>query len=135
MRARVFHIKALFAVPVLVLALAGCSRKTVAPIAVPIHDTVFLSLVQHDSIFIDHFREVAKMSDTVFITERETVYRERLKHDTIRQVEQVPVEVVRMEMVEVERKLSWWETLRLSLFPILLGFSVIVILYWLWRRR
>ena len=126
-----------FAAPLLVLApaLAGCSREVAAPVAVPVRDTVFLSLVRHDSVFVDHFREVAKMSDTVFVTERESVYRERLKHDTVRQLEQVPVEVVRTETVEVERTLSWWQTLRLSLFPVLLGFSVIVILYWLWRRK
>ena len=135
MKARVFHRMAMFAVPVLVLALAGCSRHTAAPMSVPVHDTVLLTLVQHDSVYVDHFREVAKMSDTVFIRECQTVYRERLKHDTVRQVEQVPVEVVRTETVEVERELSWWESLRLSLFPVLLGFSVITIICWLWRRK
>lgn len=80
--------------------LAGCSRRTAAPIAVPVHDTVILNTVQHDSIYVDHFREVTKMGDTVFDTRTEYVYRERQVHDTTVQVVNVPYAVTKTEYVE-----------------------------------
>ena len=133
MKAKVFLIMAMFAVPVLVLALAGCSRQTAAPVAVPVHDTVFLSLVQHDSIYVNRWHTQYQRGDTIIVHDSIDRWRDREVHDTVRLIKEVPAPYP--VEVEVERELSWWEALQLSLFPILLGFSVIVILYWLWRRR
>lgn len=121
---------------ILLLASVGCSRKVVAPIAEPVHDTVIQNTVQHDSIFIDHFREVTKMGDTVFDTRTEYVYRERQVHDTTVQVVNVPYAVIKTEYVEKELSGGQKFLIRAGwLMVAVILFGVGYFVSRLWRRR
>ena len=97
---------------VFVCALLLCSCRTVRvveQVPVPIHDTVYQKMVQHDSIHIDHFREVTKMNDTIYITDEVTKTRIMTRTDTAYRYIERPVTVTHTETVEVKKPLAWWQ--------------------------
>ena len=121
---------------ILLLALAGCSRHTVAPVVVPVHDTVYQNSVQHDSIYTDrwHTHYEYLKGDTVhlvdtFYTDR---WRSRVVHDTTYISQDVPVPC-KVE-VEVEKKLNWWQKLTMWLGTIAIIGAITIGGYKLWRK-
>lgn len=116
---------------VLVMLVAGCSRHTTG-VPVYIHDTVTAVQKVHDSVSVDKWHTVYINGDTVRVTDSVTVIRWHTTHDTVREVTEVPVEVVRT--VEVERSLTWWQLTKHG------GFCVMMVLVggflaWKIRRR
>lgn len=104
------------------LLLQGC--RTPAPTIVERvrTDTAYVSKIQRDSVWLHDSVFFALTGDTVRIERWRTKYVERLRVDTVyrARVDSVPVpyEVVR----EVERRLSWWQRLRLGIgSAVLLG--------------
>lgn len=99
--------------PIVLLASAICSScrtvRVVEQVPVHVHDTLRLTQTLRDSIFIDHFREVTKKADTVYITDSIAVIKYSLKTDTAYRYIERPVPVVRTEQVEVEKPLRWWQ--------------------------
>ena len=81
--------------------------RVVEQVPVLVHDTLRLSQTLHDSIYIDHFREVTKKNDTVYITDSIAVIKYSLITDTAYRYIERPVPVVRTEQVEVEKPLNW----------------------------
>lgn len=121
---------------VMIPVLTGCSRKTVAPVVVPVHDTVYQNTVQHDSIFTDRWHthyEYIK-GDTLLLID--TFYTDRWRskevHDTTYISNDVPVpyEV----KVEVEKKLNWWQKLTMWLGSIAIVGGVAIGGYKLWAK-
>ena len=103
----------LFIIPIVLLASAICSScrtvRVVEQVPVHVHDTLRLTQTLRDSIFIDHFREVTKKADTIYITDSIAVIKYSLKTDTAYRYIERPVPVVRTEQVEVEKPLRWWQ--------------------------
>ena len=99
--------------PIVLLASAICSScrtvRVVEQVPVHVHDTLRLTQTLRDSIFIDHFREVTKKADTIYITDSIAVIKYSLKTDTAYRYIERPVPVVRTEQVEVEKPLRWWQ--------------------------
>lgn len=128
--------KGLILLVVMIPVLTGCSRKTVAPVVVPVHDTVYQNTVQHDSIFTDRWHthyEYIK-GDTLhtidtFYTDR---WRSKEVHDTTYISNDVPVpyEV----KVEVEKKLNWWQKLTMWLGSIAIVGGIAIGGYKLWAK-
>lgn len=97
---------------VFVCALLLCSCRTVRVIEqvpVPIHDTVSQKVFLHDSTYIDHFREVTKMNDTIYITDEVTKTRIVTRTDTAYRYIECPVTVTHTETVKVKKPLAWWQ--------------------------
>lgn len=95
---------------VALLLLSGCRTvRVVEQVPVHVHDTLRLTQTLRDSIFIDHFREVTKKADTIYITDSIAVIKYSLKTDTAYRYIERPVPVVRTEQVEVEKPLAWWQ--------------------------
>ena len=90
--------------------LTGCSclRQTVE-VPVYIHDTTYTAKEVHDSTYIDHFREVTKMNDTIYITDEVTKTKIVTKIDTAYRYIEKPVPLTETETVEVAKPLSWWQ--------------------------
>lgn len=135
---KVMRRKLFYGLIFLLLALAGCSRKTTVPIAEPVvmHDTVYQNAVQHDSVYVDHFVEVSTKGDTVFKTQTEYIYREKQIHDTTLQVVNVPYTVVKTEYVE--KNLTWVQKKLMHLGWVFIAVCVVVLVIWgvkLWRKR
>ncbi len=99
--------------PIVLLASAICSScrtvRVVEQVPVHVHDTLRLTQTLRDSIYIDHFREVTKKADTVYITDSIAVVKYSLITDTAYRYIERPVPVVRTEQVEVKKPLRWWQ--------------------------
>ena len=92
------------------LLLSGCRTvRVVEQVPVEVHDTLRLTQTLRDSIFIDHFREVTKKADTIYITDSIAVVKHHFTTDTAYRYIERPVTVVRTEQVEVEKPLAWWQ--------------------------
>ena len=97
-------------------------------------DTIYLSNVQYDSIYIFqertsdyHMNPLNPLkpseTDTVFIKDVSVEYRYKLLKDTIRVVERdsIPYQVTITETKEIQRPLTWYDHLTRSVFWIVIG--------------
>ena len=92
------------------IGLVGCKTvKETVEVPVYIHDTTQTVRELHDSIYIDRFREVTKMGDTIYITDSIAVIKYSLITDTAYRYVEKPVTITRTETVEVEKPLRWWQ--------------------------
>jgi hypothetical protein len=93
-----------------ILLLTGCkSMRETIEVPVYVHDTVYQKMVQYDSIYIDHFREVTKKNDTIYITDEVTKTKIVTKTDTAYRYIERPVTISKTETVEVKKPLPWWQ--------------------------
>lgn len=95
--------KLLFLLFLVLLLLLLSSCKTASNTAVPVHsathDTILLSKVKYDSVYIDRWQRIERKADTVFCDRVKTEFRYRLLRDTVYKtrtdtipvVKQVPV--------------------------------------------
>ena len=94
----------------LCLMLAGCKTvKQTVEVPVYVHDTTYVAKEVHDSTFVDRWHTIYQKGDTVFVTETEIKYRERVRVDTAYKYVEKPVTVSKTEIVEVEKPLTWWQ--------------------------
>ena len=103
--------KRVFFIVLLASALC-CSCRTVRVIEqvpVEVHDTTYVAKTIRDSIYVDHFREVTKKNDTIYITDEVTKMKFVTKTDTAYRYIEKPVTLTETETVEVAKPLSWWE--------------------------
>lgn len=93
-----------------ILLLTGCkSMRETIEVPVYVHDTVYQKMVQYDSIYIDHFREVTKKNDTIYITDEVTKTKIVTKIDTAYKYIEKPVTITEEKIVEVKKPLPWWQ--------------------------
>ena len=86
-------------------------------------DTLYLSNVQYDSIFVFNDRQLDRSRDTLLIRETNTEFRYKLLRDTVYkvQIDSIPYEV-RIETVrEVPRPKTWFDRLCRYAFFLLCG--------------
>ena len=119
---------------ILLLALAGCSRKTVAPIVEPvyIHDTTETVRMVHDSTYIDRWHTQWLSGDTVFIHDSVDRWHSVVKNDTVWMYREVPV--LQKVPVKVEKKLNWWQKFTMWLGTIAIVVGITIGGYKLWRK-
>ena len=100
----------IIAAAVAVMLLTGCrSVRETIEVPVYVHDTVYQKMVQRDSIYIDHFREVTKKNDTIYITDEVTKTKIVTKTDTAYRYIERPVTISKTETMEVKKPLPWWQ--------------------------
>ena len=90
--------------------LAGCGTPRKLPVVERVmRDTVQVTNVKQDSVFIYRDRTVDRSHDTLYVQERSVAYRYRLQRDTIRihRVDSVPV-VREVEVVREVRRTPWY---------------------------
>ena len=90
--------------------LAGCGTQRKLPVVERVmRDTVQVTNVKQDSVFIYRDRTVDRSHDTVYINDRSLAYRYRRLTDTIRihRVDSVPV-VQEVEVVREVRRTPWY---------------------------
>ena len=93
--------------------LAGCGTPRKTPVVERVmRDTVQVTNVKQDSVFIYRDRTVDRSHDTVYINDRSVAYRYRRLTDTIRihRVDSVPV-VREVEVVREVRRTQWYAKL------------------------
>ena len=90
--------------------LAGCGTQRKLPVVERVmRDTVQVTNVKQDSVFIYRDRTVDRSHDTVYINDRSVAYRYRLQRDTLRihRVDSVPV-VREVEVVREVARTPWY---------------------------
>ena len=129
-----FLLTLILCVTLLVCCSCGSTKvvtQTVRDVSI---DTIYLSNVQYDSIYIyqDHVSEHhlgtlepsgTLKPDTLYIKDVSIEYRYKLLKDTIRVVERdsIPYQVTITETKEIQRPLTWYDHLTRSVFWIVIG--------------
>ena len=74
------------------LCLASCGSVKEVATEHALHDTLYLSTVKYDSVYIHRFHYVDRAADTIRVKEKEIEYRYRLLRDTtyIHRVDTIP---------------------------------------------
>ena len=107
------------------LLLCGC-RTEFVPVESVRYDSVMIEKMMRDSVFVRDSVYLKEKGDTVFKYKDRFVYVYKNRVDTffaekIREIE-VPV--------PVERKLTWWEVVKMEWLDRIFAALVIVALYW-----
>lgn len=108
----------------LLLCSCGTMRHTQMQVAERIRkDTVYISNIQYDSIYINRSSDVDRTRDTITITKTMTEYRYKLLRDTVRIVQRdsFPYEVRIVETKEIRKPPNLFDYLCYLSFGILLG--------------
>lgn len=117
-----------------VLFTNGCSRKTTVPVVVPVHDTLVEHHWQYDTSFVDRWHYITVKGDTVTKTDSVVIFKAKYIHDTVSQSVEVPVEVVKTETVEVEKRLNLWQKVTMWLGSIAIVGGIAIGGYKLWVK-
>ena len=89
----------------LLLLLSSCkttSTSAIVPVHSATHDTLWLSKLKYDSVYIDRWQRIERKADTVFCDRVKTEFRYRLLRDTVYKTRTDTVPVVKQ--VPVIRK-------------------------------
>lgn len=130
----IFYIAALVVGMLICLLFGSC--KSVEYVFVPqTHtDTLIVTKVQHDSIYINDSTVITEKGDTVTIEHWHTKYVEKQVHDTtyVSKTDTIP-KPYPVEK-EVPAELTWWQQTRLHIANILLWALLIVCGWWFVKK-
>ena len=115
------------------LLLSSCKTTSnttdIVPVHSATHDTILLSKVKYDSVYIDRWQRIERKADTVFCDRAKTEFRYRLLRDTVYKTRTDTVPVVKqVPVVRKERYTPPFTKFLGCLGIIALGASVIVLL-------
>lgn len=120
--------------------LIGCS--SMRPVATQLVertsvDTVYLSNVQYDSIYIYKDKLTDRSRDTIYIKDVSVEYRYKLLRDTVykTQVDSIPYQVTVTEIKEITRPLTWFDHLTRACFWLLLGAIALYLIRFILKLR
>ena len=90
------------------LLLSSCRTASNTTAIVPVHsathDTLWLSRVKYDSVYIDRWQRIERKADTVFCDRAKTEFRYRLLRDTVYKTRTDTIPVVKqVPVVKKER--------------------------------
>ena len=114
----------------LLLLLSSCrtaSNTAIVPVHSATHDTLWLSKVKYDSVYIDRWQRIERKADTVFCDRAKTEFRYRLLRDTVYKTRTDTIPVVKQ--VPVIRKERYTPPFTKFLGIIALGAISIFILF------
>ena len=116
----------------LLLLLSSCkttSTSAIVPVHSATHDTLWLSKLKYDSVYIDRWQRIERKADTVFCDRTKTEFRYRLLRDTVYKTRTDTIPVVKqVPVVKKERYTPPFTKFLGYLCIIALGASVIVLL-------
>lgn len=120
----------------LLLLLSSCrtaSNTAIVPVHSATHDTILLSKVKFDSVYIDRWQRIERKADTVFYDRVKTEFRYRLLRDTVYKTRTDTIPVVKqVPVVRNERYTPPSTKFLACLGVIALGASVILLKF---RKR
>ena len=118
----------------LLLLLSSCRTTSnttdIVPVHSATHDTILLSKVKYDSIYIDRWQRIERKADTVFYDRVKTEFRYRLLRDTVYKTRTDTIPVVKqVPVVKKERYTPPFTKFLAYLGIIALGASVCIFLF------
>lgn len=111
----------------LLTLLTVCSCASTRHVTQLVHDiqrdTVYLSTVQYDSIYIMKNKLTDRSKDTIYVKDVSVEYRYKLLRDTVKVVQRdsIPYEVTIVKTKEITRPLTWFNHLCRFSFWFLIG--------------
>lgn len=126
----VFMLAGILSIILLVCCSCGSTKVATQLVRDVRVDTVYLSNVQYDSIYVYQDKFVDRSRDTLYIKDKSIEYRYKLLKDTVRIVERdsIPYEVTVTEVKEIKRPLTWFDHLCRICFGICLS-GLLILLY------
>ena len=142
-----FMLTLILCVTLLVCCSCGSTKVVTQTVRDVTVDTVYLSNIQYDSIYIyqDHVSEhhIGKMepvtnlekdilipirTDTLYIKDKSIEYRYKMLRDTIykTQVDSIPYQVTITEVKEIQRPLTWYDHLSRAILWLNIGFVLLL---------
>lgn len=111
----------------ILLSCCGTGRTATQLVQHTTRDTLYLSTLQYDSIYILKDKLIDRATDTVFVKDVSVEYRYRLLRDTVRVVQQdsIPYEVTVVKTKEIKRPLTFYDKLCRCSFFLLLGWILL----------
>ncbi len=109
----------------LALAIWSCRTTEYVPVEVIKSDTTYINKVQRDSIYQLDSIYILDRGDTVLITKTKYLYKDRVVHDTVYRSRVDSIQIP----YPVERKLTWWEQLRLDIGGWAMGGFIVMIIF------
>ena len=117
----------------LLLLLSSCgtaSTSAIVPVHSATHDTLWLSKVKYDSVYIDRWQRIEHKADTVFCDRTKTEFRYRLLRDTVYKTRTDTIPVVKqVPVIRKERYTPPFTKFLAGLGIIALGASVCIFLF------
>ena len=118
----------------LLLLLSSCKTTSnttdIMPVHSATHDTILLSKMKYDSVYIDRWQRIEHKADTVFYDRAKTEFRYRLLRDTVYKTRTDTVPVVKqVPVVRNERYTPPFTKFLACLGIIALGASVCIFLF------
>lgn len=117
----------------LLLLLSSCkttSNTDIVSVHSATHDTLWLSKVKYDSIYIDRWQRIERKADTVFYDRVKTEFRYRLFRDTVYKTRTDTIPVVKqVPVIRKERYTPPFTKFLACLGIITLGASVCIFLF------
>lgn len=113
------------------LVLTGCAtHRQLQVVERTSVDTVYLSNVQYDSIYIFQDRQLDRSRDTVYLRDVSVEYRYRHLRDTIYKVQHdsIPYQVTVTEVKEITRPLSLFDHLTHFTFWLVVGALLLLLI-------
>ena len=100
-------------------------------------DTVYLSNIKYDSIYLYQDKYVDRTRDTLYIKDKSIEYRYKLLRDTVRiiQRDSIPYEVTIVETKEITRPLTWFDHLTRTCFWILIGIVFVLLVRFVFNLK
>lgn len=116
--------KFIFLILVAILIVGCATPRKVTQLVRDVHtDTLYLSNIQYDSIYIMPDKLVDRSKDTIYIKDVSVEYRYKLLRDTVRIVQRdsIPYEVTVTEIKEITRPLTLYDKTCRACFWFLIG--------------
>lgn len=115
------------------LTVYSCSTPRMATVVrETTHDTLYVSNVQYDSIYIDNWQLTDRSRDTIYLEKSHIEYRYKLLRDTVRvvQIDSIPV-IREVEVIKTEKYIpkvyKWSFIICIILFCVFCVFCVLKI--------
>ena len=119
----------------ILIGLGACRSVQYVPVESVRHDSVVTILHQRDSIYLHDSIHIREKADTILIEKWHTKYIEKIKMDTLIQIERDTIPQPYPYEVEVPAQLSWWQETRLHLANIALLALAVFIAWEIYRRK
>lgn len=123
----------LLSLVLLLLLLSSCkttSTSAIVPVHSATHDTLWLSKLKYDSVYIDRWQRIEHKADTVFCDRTKTEFRYRLLRDTVYKTRTDTIPVVKqVPVIRKERNTPPFTKFLACLGIIALGAISIYILF------
>lgn len=117
------------------IGLGSCKSIKYIPVETIKHDSIYITNHQKDSIWLHDSIHIKEKADTILIEKWHTKYIEKIKTDTLIQIERDTIPQPYPYEVEVPAKLSWWQKTRLYIANVLLLALAVFIAWKIYRRK